>query len=286
MEGRPVLLAQIGIGAVAIFIGLLVIYGGMSPPAAPPRPKPLPSVAEIGEEMKFSQPIYKALLEQDGKRFAVAVPTMEQLGEPIAYFDEIRGERALRPGKAIDTRHLKIVLQVEKQQGTVDGQSFKTDHLVLHFTNKTNKYLAYRIETVVPVSQKCNTKGDLQHDAIVLPPSRSVARTECLYHDGFKVDLRAVEVMELLPLSAYYLSRLPPTLVLYDPRTSSGHAPLAQPLCRQTVPWQEIRDGIAKNEFQWKDVMDFYARHSCDEYAFFRSYRYREDNSLPLPVRP
>lgn len=286
MEDKSVHFVQLGVGGVVIFVGLLALYGGMSPPDPPPVPRPPPPIEQTTEELKYSVPIYQALVEQDAKRFGVAAPTLQQLGEVNPYFDEVRGNRPLKPGKPIETRHLRIVLDVSKQQATIDGQSFRTDHFVLTITNRTDKYLAYRVATQVPATVKCTNKGDIQHNAIVLTPNRTIERTECLFRPNLEITLTAVEVMELQPLSAIYVSRLPPTLVLYDARTASGHAPLAMPMCRQTVNWQDIRGGVERNEFDWKDLIDYYARHSCDEYTFFRSYRYRTDAAAPLPVRP
>jgi hypothetical protein len=36
----------------------------------------------------------------------------------------------------------------------------------------------------------------------------------------------------------------------------------------------------------WRDVVDFYARHNCDEYSFFPAYRWRRSADEPLPARP
>ncbi|MDZ4695041.1 MAG: hypothetical protein SGI86_07795 [Deltaproteobacteria bacterium] len=285
MEGKPLVLAQIGVAVIAIFIGVNILYGGMAPPAAPPMPQAPPPIEQTTEELKFSQPIYQALVEQDAKRWNVAIPTQEEFSQPIPYFDEVRGGRVLKPGKPVDTRHLKIELLIDKRQATVDGQSFRTDHLVLTITNKTDKFLAYRVATEVPRTVNCTTKGDIPHNAIVISPNRTIERSECLFRKDLVITLAAVEVMELGPLSAVYVSRLPPTLVLYDPRTASSHMPLANPMCRQTVNWQEIRAGVESNQFDWKDLIDFYARHSCDEYTFFKGYRLRETAGDPLPAR-
>ncbi len=285
MEGKPLALACLGAAAVIVFGGVLALYG-TAPPPAPPLPKPPPSVSEMMPELKYSQPIYQALVEQDAKKFALSAPSAAELAQPNPYYDEIRGRRALVPGKPVETRHLKIVLKVEKRQALIDGQTFRADHLVLSIENRSNGYLAYRIVTQAPRNQRCQNKGDIPHNAIVLAPKQTIERSECLHRDATKLDLLSVEVMELGALAAHYVSRLPPTLVLYDVRTSSGHVPMAGELCPQTFSWREIRDGVAANEFDWKDVIDFYARHKCDEYAFFRAYRYRTDAQAPLPARP
>lgn len=286
MEGKPLVLMQIGVTAVVMMIGLVVLYGGFSPPDAPARPRVVESIGHTQEEVKLLPQIYRALVEQDGRRWSVQVPSAAALAEPIPYFDEIVGKRKLSPGKPIETRHLAITYKIAKVQATVDGQSFRYDHMVLSIKNNTNKYLAYRVITQVPSTVKCTNKGDIPHNAIVLSPGMTVERTECMFKDGITLHLLSAEVMEVLPLSAYYISRLPPSLVLYDARTAAGHIPLAQPLCRQTVNWQDIQRGVETNQFSWKDLMDFYARHSCDEYSFFDTYRYRQDPNLPLPAKP
>lgn len=285
MEGRPLLLTCLGVGAVVIFGGVIALYD-VSPPAAPPLPAVPPPVHQMMPELKFSQPIYHALIEQDAKKYAVPAPALADLLQPVPYYDEIRGRRPLKTGKPVDTRHLKITLSIEKRQALVEGQTFRADHLVLSIENRTTSHLVYRVVTQVPRNQKCQNKGDIPHNAIVIGPKQTISRTECLFRDASTVDLLSVEVMEVSPLAATYISRLPPTLVLYDSRTSSGHVPLSGELCPQTFSWREIRDGVERNEFDWKDVMDFYARHNCDEYAFYRGYRYRTDASAPLPARP
>lgn len=285
MEGKPLALACLGAAGVVIFAGVLALYG-VAPPEAPPLPKPPPSVSEMMPELKYSQPIYQALVEQDAKKYAVSAPSLAELVQPVPYYDEIRGRRPLAPGKPVETRHLKLLLKVEKRQAVIDGQSFRADHLVLSIENRTDSYLAYRVVTQVPRNQKCQNKGDIPHNAIVLAPKQTMERTECLFRDASSLDLLGAEVMEVSPLAAHYLSRLPPTLVLYDARTSAGHVTMSGELCPQTFSWREIRDGVERNEFDWKDVMDFYSRHNCDEYAFFRAYRYRTDAQAPLPARP
>jgi hypothetical protein len=88
-------------------------------------------------------------------------------------------------------------------------------------------------------------------------------------------------------LSAYYVSRLPPNATLYDPRTFAGHVGFrGREGCQQTFSWREIKEGVDSKQFEWRDVIDFYARHNCSEYSFFKTYRFRTDSNAPLPARP
>jgi hypothetical protein len=230
--------------------------------------------------------VYRGQLDQDARGFGVPVPAAGEIEAPFLYVEELKGRRKLTPKQPIDTPHLRLAMDVEKHQATIEGQSFRYEHLVLRIENRTSRYLAYRIITDVPDRKKCTSKGDIPHNAIVLEPNQILRRTECLYRNHTSVDVARVEVMELPALSAVYVSRLPATSVLYDSRTAAGHVPLKGALCPQTFSWREIQDGIDRKEIDWRDVVDYYARHSCEEYAFFKAYRFRTDPAAPLPARP
>jgi hypothetical protein len=286
MEGKTLALAVGVTGVVAILLGTVVLYGGEPPPAPdPPRAPPPPEVT-MNSTLKYSQPVYRALLETDAGTFKVPAPSLEELARPNPYFDELHGRRRVKARSPVETAHLRMSLGVARKTTNLEGQTFGVDHLVLRIENRTSHYLAYRVQTAVTDKAKCANKGDIPHNALVLAPNRSVERTECVYRPDENVDVTHVEVIELLPLEAHYVSRLPANPTLYDPRTAGGHVPMAGAACPQTFSWREIQDGIERRQIGWKDVIDFYARHNCDEYSFFPSYRYRTSPSEPLPARP
>ncbi len=288
MEGKTLLALVTLVGGAAIALGtsgLHAIAPTFPPPPARPQPPPPPE-ALMNSELKYAPGVYRALLEQDAKGFGVPAPSLEELGAPNAYFEEVTARRKLRPAYPIDTAHLRLSLEVAKRRAVIEGQAFATEHLVLRIENRTQRYLAYRVETDLPDRRRCGAKGEIPHNALVLEPGQILERTECLYRGSAAVDVLRAEVMELLPLGAHYVSRLPATPALYEPRVTGGHMALKGALCPQTFSWREIKEGIERKAIGWRDVVDFYARHSCDEYSFFKGYRYRTDPSLPLPARP
>ncbi len=286
MEGKTLAVGVAMTGAVAICVGMFALFG-FSPPPSPDRPKPPPPPESLmNSELRYSRTVYQGMLAQDAKAFAVPAPTIGEFSQPNPYFEEWKGKRRMKKSEAFDMPHLRLVLDVVKMHASQDGQAFGSDQFVLRIENKTSRYLAYRVETSVTDPDKCASKGDVPHNAIVLKPGQTILRTECLYRKEAVVDVNHVEVIELGPLAAHYVARLPATAVLYDQRTAAGHEPLAGSLCPQTFSWREIREGIDSREIGWRDVMDFYARHNCEEYSFFRGYRYRTDPAAPLPVRP
>lgn len=286
MEGKPLALAVLLTGAFVIVLGVLILHAASNPPPTPKRPEPPPPPsAMINSEQRFSVLYYKALIEQDAKAYGIQAPSYEDLAQPNAYFDELRTKQHLRIKAPIETRHLRISLEISKQTTTIESHTLTTDHLVLRIENRTPLFLAYRVETSVSDRTKCVMKANLAHNAMALEPEQTVLRTECLYRKDAQIEVNRIEVIELPALSAFYVSRLPPNAILHDPRTSAGHTPTQGTLCAQTFSWREIKDGIDKKELGWRDVVDFYARHNCSEYSFFRSYRYRGDPTAPLPAR-
>jgi hypothetical protein len=286
VEGKPLALAVFFSGFLAIAMGVLILHAASAPPPTPKRPEPPPPPsAMINSDMRFSVIYYKGLIEADAKSYGIASPPYEDLQQTNPYFDELQGKQHLRIKAPIETRHLRISLEVSKQTTIIESHSLSTDHLVLRIENLTPLYLAYRIETSVPDKHKCMMKAELPHNAIALEPKQTTLRTECLYRKEAQIEITRIEVIELPALSAYYVSRVPPNSTLYDPRTSAGHTPPRGVMCPQTFSWRDIKDGIDKKELGWRDVIDFYARHNCTEYSFFKSYRYRGDPTAPLPSR-
>jgi hypothetical protein len=286
MEGKTLALAVGVTGIFVILLGTMILYAGEPPPPPEPPKAPPPPEVTMNAVLKYSQPVYRALLESDAHSFKVPVPSLSQLGRPNPYLEELRGRRKLKVKNPIETNHLRLTLSVARKTAQVEGQTYAVDHLVLRIENRSGKYLAYRVQTSVSDKNKCASKGAMPHNALVLEPHQTIERTECLYRKDEDVDVTRVEIIELQPLQAYYVSRLPPNPTLYDSRTSDGHVPLAGAICPQTFSWREIQEGIDRRVIGWQDVIDFYARHNCDEYSFFKDYRYRKDPLAPLPARP
>lgn len=287
MEGKPLALAVFFSGLLAIALGVLILHAATKPPLTPKRPEPPPPPSSIiNSDMRFSVLYYKSLVESDAKSYGIPAPAYDDLCQPNPYFDELRERTRLRLKSPIETRHLRITLEVSKQTTVIESHSLATDHLVLRIENRTPFHLAYRIQTQVTEKGKCAMKATLNHNAMTIEPEQTVLRTECIFRKDVLVDVTKIEVIELPALSAYYVARVPPNNTLYDPRTSAGHIPPRGTMCPQTFSWREIKEGLDRKELGWRDVIDFYARHNCTEYSFFKSYRYRGDPGAPLPARP
>jgi hypothetical protein len=287
LEGKPLALAVFLAGALAVGLGVFVLHASSAPPPTPERPRPPPPASMmLNSDMRFSPVFYRTQLEQDAKSYGIQAPSWDEITQPNPYFDEMKGKQHLRIKAPVETRHLRVSLEISKAISVIEGQTMNADHLVLRIENRTPLYLAYRIQTSVADKRRCSIKGEIPHNAMAIGPSQTIMRTECLYRKEESVDVNRIEVIEMPALSAYYVSRLPPNATLYDPRTFSGHVGFrGHDGCQQTFSWHEIKEGVDSKQFEWRDVIDFYARHNCSEYSFFKTYRYRNDTNAPLPAR-
>jgi hypothetical protein len=269
-------------------LGIIAAGGYMQyqnePPLPPPPPvEKKPETHDLTKAMTETIDGYKAILTEDSKKFGAGV-TVSSLADPMPYKVELEGNQRLIGKDNLQTPHLEISAKVEKQWSQMGGnQGIGVDQFLLTIKNKTNRYVAYRVQTEVPDPRVCRSKGVIPHNAIALKPQEEITRAECLWTRGFFATIKRVEVMELPAFSYYYVSRLHPPHVLYSERTSSGHqTPIGKPC--ELVPWRDIQAGADAGDVAWDDVIDFYARHNCDEYTFFRGYKRRTTHDEALPA--
>ena len=277
---RPLFLAVLG-AALLLLLAVIGTRLARRPAPPPPPPPPTQSPRPATQVLRQSPGYYQALLEEDAGKAGLPVPTVLEMGAPFVHTVELDGRapRLLAPGQSFDTAHLRLTVVVDKlwAQGP-GGQGFRFDHLVLRIENLTDRHLAYRVDTDLRPSDDCAKRGALPHDAMVLLPGATIRRSECLYHPKQQLVVTGVEVVALPPLAARYASRLDPSLIGLDPRPAAGHVPVGGPICR-FIPWRDLEaDGAA-----FRDVVDFYGRHNCDEYTFVRGHRVREAPG-PLPI--
>jgi hypothetical protein len=261
-------------------------------PEQPTHPTAAPVAAPVAQTLnttlKFTPGYYKATVEETAKKYKLAPPTIEAMAAPLAYSDELSAARTMKPDKdQLDTRHLHLVTHVSKEWSTTgSAQRLRVDHLLLSITNKSDRPIAYHVETVMPDTARCKNKAALAQNAVALKPGETIQRSECMWGKGLGLEVKKIEVLELTDLGYFYTSRLLPAQVLLGERATAGHVPPDKLKPCNFVPWREIHAASeVKGGTQWGDVLDFYARHDCDEYSYFPSYR-RWTATGELPAVP
>ena len=270
---------RIGTLAGAFLLIVLIVYlrfcGSMSLPPKPPAPTgPTGTQRELLKQSTGSKSVYKSFLESDAQNAGVSAPSVTDMAKKLAYrVDEAR--HVLEPGKPpIELAGLR--LHVERSANQV----------LLVIENKLDSDAAYNVVTAVSSgSALCNSASPLPFNALVIGKGSSERRTECLWRDGMSIIVSKVETVEVVPLSAWYLSQLPPALVGIEDRISRGHRGVTpSESCSPIVP-QVVRTGLDRGDLGWRDLVDFYARHRCQTYQFPVTYRaLKSDGELPIPA--
>ncbi len=258
-------------------------FSGAPPPPRMPPPPTRPQQADMAQ-LNYSQGLYRASLEKDSADYGTPLTTVADLSTPLPHEKVDLAQPLEVGGEPVETATLRLSTRVDDLQINTNRGSYTGQHLLLKIENKTDQYLAYRVETSPTAPQRCLSKGDLAHDAIALAPRQVVERSECIWREGMSFVVDQVETITLPPLSYYYVSRLYPPHVGGDARSTRGHKPAKGQVCND-IPEQSIRRGMQKGDTTWQDVIDFYARHNCEGFIFPPGYRaFTQPNQYTLPV--
>lgn len=274
--------APIRIGVVAGTIGLglaistLQFCGAVSLPAKPPPPADtLAASQEVLRRSTQTESGWVASLDKDALAAGVEAPTPQAMSKKLVMRAD-EGTRTLAPGEpAIDAAGLR--LSAVESGGT----------LALVIENRATSDSAYRVVTRVRPDGGCGRREVDAYNANVVPRGGREVRSECTYRGGMSLEISRVESIELSPLSAFYVSKVPPRALGADARLAVGHEPDlpgGAQVCNIAVS-QALRAGLDSGAIQWRDLVDFYARHRCETYQFPLQYRaFVRDGERPLPA--
>lgn len=277
-------LGMAGLCVAVMVAGTCLLYaatGPLPPPGPPPVvADPLASVAH-----RFKEGFYRSVVEESARRLGVKPAAVRELWRVNPHFVEFTGQQRLNLRGELETEHLRLRAVSRKiWVGDEGSEGYRTEHLLLQISNRSQRHLAYQV--VTQVAGRCSVKGVNPQNALALRPGEEIQRTECVLNGAGPLLVRRVEVMEISPLGYYYVSQLDPLRLRLDRRTAEGHqGPPGLGACR-LLPWREIEAALRRSQAGWADVVDFYSRHPCDEYTFFEAYRRLEKGPLRLPVKP
>lgn len=277
---------QLGIAWAVLGLVLMVVSISAAltddGPLPPPRPGPADAESEAVASYRYKVSYYHAQLEADCIEYHLPKTDPGAMRAAFPVTVELAAEERLAGRRVLTTPSLELRVQSKRLWVGAEGQGMRAPHLVLSITNRTPHYLAYRV--VTRVANECRNKAAIEHNALALKPRQQVSRSECVLRQADSLVVERVEVMQLPALGYYYVSRLDPPRLRQPERTSAGHTFADLQPCR-LLPWDTLRSAMAAPN-GWRNVLDFYARHNCDEYSFFPSYRWSAAGPSELPARP
>ena len=270
-----------GVVVVSAAVGYLRFFGDVSLPAKPPPPPSAGPATVALADVAASKSSWSSFVSRDAASAGLPAPSIADMSRKLIYRADEQ-PRALAPGDApIEVAGLRLTAAAQDDED-------RRKLLVLSIENLTDHDLAYRVVTEPrPGGASCNQRSILAHDAIVVGRGKKVVRSECSFRPGMSLGIARVETVELLPLMAAYVSKVPPAAVGADPRLARGHRPdlpSGWSVCA-TMAAQSVRTDIETGRIAWRDLVDFYARHRCETYTFPEGYRaFEKDGQRPLPA--
>jgi hypothetical protein len=271
----------IRLGTIAGAVGLALAVTSLAmcgelrlPPKPPPPAETLATSQDTLRVATQTESTWVTYLERDALTAAVPPTTPTAMARRLVRrIDET--PRSLAPGEpAIEAAGLRLLAVA------TDGV------LSLVIENPSATDVAYRVLTRPRPDAGC-ARGDGQpYNAHVVAARAREIRDECTYRSGMALEISVVESIDLAPLQAFYLSKVPPRALGAEPRLAAAHEPelpRGTTVCNVAMP-QILRAAIEDGTIQWRDLVDFYARHRCDSYRFPQRYRaFERDGERPLP---
>lgn len=270
---------RIGVLAAAIVLVAVITYlrfcGSVGlPPKPPPPTGPSGTQSQLLTKSTTSPTIYKGFLESDAATAGVRAPTIDEMSRKLSYrVDEAR--HVLEPGQPpIEVAGLRLRLERT------------SDQVVMVIQNMLESDAAYEVTSSPSTGEgTCRSARPLPFNAMVIAKGQSERRTECKWHDGMSIIVTKVETIELGPLSAWYVTQVPPQAVGIEERIARGHRGAESKEKCSAIQSQVVRTGLDRGDIGWRDLIDFYSRHRCQTYQFPSSYRaFKSDGERAVPA--
>lgn len=275
------MLDQFRVGTLAgalVLVGVIAYVrfcGSVDLPAKPPPPAaPRGTQTQLLSKSIASPAVYKGFLDRDAAAAGLPAPSVEDMAKKFAYrVDDSR--HVLEPGQPpIEAAGLRVRLERTAES------------VIMVIQNLRESDVAYAVHSAPSSGEgACSSVPALPFNAMVIAKGGSERRTECAWRDGMSIIVTKIESIDVSPLSAWYLSQVPPSLVGIDQRLARGHRGVdAKEKC-SSVSSQVVRTGLERGQIGWRDLVDFYARHRCQSYQFPSSYRaLKSDNEIDIPA--
>lgn len=285
--------AGLGLAAAGFFVlGLLLLWRSDGPAIPLPNQSPRSQLSARGP---FRSPgdtavhdarlrSYLKRLVSDARRFDVPFDGA-RFTSPFPFFVTEGPWKLSARGGRVTTRELRVRTQVKTLVTPLGGLgTYRTANLVLTVENRTDDYIAFRVDTKPSGLVACRPKAVLPQLTLVLGPREQLERTECLASTRDFLTVGRIDVLRIPALSYHYLLQLRPVSVGLPPRIAEGHTPPEGHTLCGAIPRQRIEQALRAGDARWIDVIDFYARYSCNHYDFRVGYRRPGEPPKTSPV--
>lgn len=226
---------------------------------------------------------YQTRIDEAVARHELPAPSLERLRQPNTFF-HVASESdpaTIGPGQSFRRAGLEIEVEIEAIEVQQRGVTTTSNHTLAVVRNIGDKPLAYFLR-LRAASGDCAGRARTRWDTMALVPDEEAELSICAGKHAVEViDLR---VMEVTPLGALWVSKVPPQAVGHDDFVAHAHQPgEGIEMCAE-IPAVEFAARIEAGEAQWEDIVDYYSRHDCEHYRWWPGYTRIAEPLDSLPV--
>ncbi len=249
---------------------------------------PSPAAADTkdpADDRAFDEQAFDKGVVADAAAFGI--PTEGAVAAVYAaqiYAVELDEATVVAPNQSWSSPHLKVTAVLDKVAYQKLGATVSARHSIALVENISQTPVAYRLRVSSEARGRCEVHGARQHNAMALMPGEKAEIVVCA--GGGKIRIERAEILEISALGHRYLSRVPPRAVGVDSLSAHAHAPAAETKPCETVDVAGLSLSLREGSAGWADIVDFYSRHSCDRFRYFREYRHQPGAAEKLPAKP
>ena len=286
---RMIVVGLVGVGVIAGigFAAQKLLRTEEQPAAAAPAEVPkaeLPSeqgpvlTPEAEQAALYESRVQAAIAEQ-----GLEAVSLDQLRQPNAFHHPITRSkpRILAPSSSKTEGPLLLSVRVDNRVVEGRGMQSKTQHTTLRVQNRGEVPVAYRLDMRKAGGGDCRARALINYDAMVIDAGQTVEISVCSGRQSVEIlDLR---MLEITPLGAGWVRKIPPRPVGLSLDASRAHAPTGEvEAC--TMGSSELGEAISAGTIAWEDAIDFYSRHDCTHYQWWPEYRRAKAAVDTLPM--
>ena len=222
--------------------------------------------------------LYVRRIREDAGKLNIAAPDVDVMRKPQKVHHPVQQGLTVPVGASRRFGALNLRVSGEPVKLRKGGASVKTRHTIARLRNQGKSPIAYYAQMHLEKSLECTNRGVYSSNMLALMPGEEALITVCARVGSVVIDdLRYMEISEL---GYHYITSLPARAFLLDKVTASAHR--ISDAC-SLVPASRLVEAQKRGNLQWEDIVDFFSRHSCRDYALPNDYHYQAKGLSQLP---
>lgn len=233
-----------------------------------------------------SEAYYETRIAEAVEAHGVEAPTLDRLRQANTLYHPVSlsAPKVLEAGSARSFGPLRLRVVTRELTLEQGGIRTKNIHTLLVLENTGELPLAYRLGARKASAGKCSVRALTRFDAVVIDPGAKLEISIC--GGEHAVEITELRMLELTELGALWVRQIPALALGVSRETAKVHDPGAKIEQCTELPITDYQRWLATQQAAWEDIVDFYSRHDCNSYRWWKGYERAVEGVESLPVLP